>query len=149
MGKTLQGGIMMKLKLRPMVRGAEWLCLTVCLLASSERGFSQTYNLSQDFSTSANPNGVWSYGAKGTVGGTFSLLSFSETQTVQAGLAARTWAWSAGVQPAITCYAGTTTLVIAGGDGVFPPGTVTCDAGSDGSPQNFAVVRFTVPPNSD
>src|ERR1043166_3034746 len=140
---------MITLKLRPVVRGAEWFCLAVCLLAASERGFSQTYNLSQDFSTSANPNGVWSYGAKGTIGGSFSLLSFSETQSVQAGLTARSWEWSAGVQPVITCYTGTTTLVIAGGDGVFPPGTVTCDAGSDGSPQNFAVVRFTVPPHSD
>src|SRR6266581_7831801 len=137
MGETLRGRDIMKLKLRPMLRGAEWFCLAVCL-AAGNRGLSQSYNLSQDFSTAANPNGVWSYGAQGTIGGSFSLLSFSESQTVQSGLAARTWAWSAGVQPAITCYTGTTTLVIAGGDGVFPPGTVTCDAGSDGSPQNFA-----------
>lgn len=34
----------------------------------------QVFDLSRDFSIAANPNGVWSYGWKGSISGAFTLL---------------------------------------------------------------------------
>lgn len=34
-------------------------------------GSAQTHNLSQDFSVTANPNGVWSYGYENALGSAF------------------------------------------------------------------------------
>ncbi len=120
--------------------------LTFSMLLSVA-ALAQTYDLSQDFSIAANPNGVWSYGAKGSLAGSFSLLTFPQTQNVQAGIVIQSWLWANSQQPIIARNSGTTTWTIASGQGVFPPGTVMLDCGTDGSPQNFAVVRFTVPAN--
>src|SRR5207249_888942 len=90
----------------------------------------------------ANPNGPWSYGAKSNIGGAFSLLTFPQTESVQPGLVQESWVRAPGVQPIISHYVGTTTWINSGS---FPPGTVTCDSGTDGSPDRFAVIRFTVP----
>ena len=97
------------------------------------------FQLGHDFSLASNPNGVWSYGSMMSLGGQFTPLSFARSGT------AESWEFQAGAWPAIYHNNSTNTLVLSGGQAVFPPDSVWLAAGENGNQRNFGVIRFTVP----
>jgi len=104
------------------------------------------YDVSHDFSLAANPNGVWSYGWKPSLAGALTLLPVTGTSTCQNGVPLQLWELaSSATAPLVAHNATSNTGVHDGGQGNYPPGTVLFLAGYDGWPQNFGVIRFTVP----
>lgn len=103
------------------------------------------HDVSRDFSHAANPNGVWSYGWKSELAGAFTLLSVPETFTVENGVSFRVWWFASRTMPMVECNTTTNTAIHDSGQGIYPPGTVVFHPGHDGWPQDFSVIRFTVP----
>jgi hypothetical protein len=104
------------------------------------------YDASHDFSLAANPNGVWSYGWKPSLAGVFTLFTIAGTGTFQNGVPVQMWEFGNGTYlPAVLYNATTNTGLEPTDQGTFPPGTLYFVPGYDGSPQNFCVIRFTVP----
>ena len=103
-----------------------------------------TADISRDFSTTTNSSLGWSYGWKQTVGGTFTLLTFGQGFGADNGVPIFAWQINASTPPSIARVMGPGTANSAGGQFVAPPGTIYFGPGT-GSPQNFGVVRYTVP----
>jgi N-acetylneuraminic acid mutarotase len=105
-----------------------------------------TYDLKRDYSTNANPNGVWSFGWKSVLNGPFTLFTFHDSVLDQGALIDY---WLMNEQGPSSVYhnAGNVTLINNDGQGVYPPGTVWFGPGYDENPDNFSIIRFTVPPN--
>ena len=95
--------------------------------------------LSRDFSPTNNPNGAWSYGAKGSFDGSFSVFGIHGSNPFEY------WQLVASQEPTIYRNGTTNTITIGGGQGVFPPGTTFLYSGTDGATNGFGVVRFVVP----
>lgn len=104
-----------------------------------------THDLSRDFSTASNPNGVWSYGWKSNLTGHFNLFLNTELGAFDNGVPAQWWDFAPHQIPAVGYNASSTTGTSDGGQGNYPPGTVWFYAGFDGWPQNFGAIRFTAP----
>ena len=124
------------------------LSLAFALFLSAQRsvlGQTIVYDASRDYSTQYNPNGVWSYGWKASANGPFSLLTYNQMSSFGDGTPVQFWSLALGVAPATGYNSSTNTAVQDGGQGVFPPGTLWLGGGVDGRPENFCVVRFTVP----
>lgn len=124
------------------------LSFACTILASGHLGVlaqSNTYDLSRDFSIAANSNSVWSYGWKSNLTGGFTRLLNSRTSSFDTGSLIELWELAYAHEPMVARNSGRNTGFSDGGQGVFPPGTVWFSAGFDGSPQNFAVIRLTVP----
>jgi plastocyanin len=107
------------------------------------------YDLSADYSLSSNPNGVWSYGWEETMGGSFNLLLSSQTLRAPNGVPVQIWSLTPNTAPAVYHNATTDTATSDYGQGIFPPNTTWFYAGENGAPQNFGVIRFTVPSGGD
>jgi len=122
------------------------LGLSIGGLAQSTQA-NTVYDLSHDYSPSANPNGAWSYGWKSTIDGDFTLFSVHGGATLENGVPADFWEFGLppNIEPLVAYNATTNTAVHDSGQGVYPPGTVWLNAGYDGTPQNFCAIRFTVP----
>ncbi|HNQ89967.1 MAG TPA: hypothetical protein PKM73_15205 [Verrucomicrobiota bacterium] len=103
------------------------------------------HDVSRDFSGVTNPNGPWSYGWKSDAAGAFTLLSVHEVFTVENGVPVQLWWYGPRHNPMVGYNATTTTAIHDSGQAVMPPGTVWFEPGLDGEPQNFCVIRFTVP----
>jgi len=103
------------------------------------------WDVSQDFSLTANPGGPWSYGYMNVLGGTFSLLTYSQYSPDNNGLMIFLWSKN-GYEP-VAVYKNQTsqTSISDGGYGTYPPGTVWFSAGMEGNVDNNGVIRFTVP----
>jgi len=108
---------------------------------------TRVFELSEAFSEPRNPNGPWSFGWSTNVGGDFKPLRFRQTVVVTGGLPIQSWQFGSGKNPAIYHNAGTTTWNHK--DGPFAPGEVWFHAGNNWRPENFGVIRFTVPPDGD
>ena len=106
---------------------------------------ASTYDVSRDFSTAANPAGPWSYGWKTTLSGSFGLATHRTSFAADNGTPLAGWLLSATQLPSLIKNVGNTTAVSDGGRFTAPPGTVYFSPGQDNSPQNFGVIRFTVP----
>ena len=104
-----------------------------------------TYELSRDFSITANPNGAWSYGWESTLGGIFGVLPYLKRFASDNGVPLADWQLDSTTAPVIARNMGSTTAVSAGGHFTGPPGTVWMNPGFDGRPENFGVIRFKVP----
>jgi hypothetical protein len=105
-----------------------------------------TYDVSRDFLSVANPTGPWSYGWKSTLTGAFTLLPYHGAESDPNGGIWEHWYRLPSVPASVYRNSGTATLTSDGGQGIYPPGTVWFGAGFDGNPDNFGVIRFTVPP---
>jgi uncharacterized repeat protein (TIGR02543 family) len=112
-------------------------------------GGTITYDLSKDFSTNSNPNGVWSYGYKTNLTGPFSLVTTRGTGSTANGVPLIAWN-NGGTYPAFLFNATTSTGIVNnshGAPGYFFPGTLVFSAGVDGAPENYGAIRFKVPTN--
>ncbi len=106
--------------------------------------------LSRDFSTNLNPNGVWSCGWKSTFTSTFNLLSQAYGAFSDNGVRIQGWVLPTFGQPAVYQNPSPdTTAILGGGQGVLPPGTVYFHPGLNGRAENFGVIRFVAPSNSN
>lgn len=98
------------------------------------------FSLNRDFSLASNPHGAWSFGAKESPEGPLTLSSFRE-------ITARNeecWAFRSGTWPAV--YRNSSTNVLRGSGGYFPPGSIWYGPGDDGTPRHYGAIRFTTPP---
>src|SRR5213075_1173158 len=86
-----------------------------------------SYDLSRDFSTASNPNGVWSYGWKSTLDGAFTLLSMSRS-FVDRGVLIDELSPGVGQYPLVQHNA-STNLTYDNGELTYPPGTISILAG--------------------
>src|SRR5436190_907435 len=114
----------------------------VCESATNTTG---VFDLSRDFSATANPAGAWSYGWLGALNGPFGLTSYPKSFPADNGVPISGWFLSASDLPSVAKNVGNTTALSAGGAFVAPPGAVWFSPGMDGAPQNYGVIRFTVP----
>jgi uncharacterized repeat protein (TIGR02543 family) len=107
------------------------------------------YDLSKSFSTNSNPNGVWRYGYKTTIAGTFSLVSTPGVGGTDNGVTLQAW-YNGSTYPAFYYNGSSATGIVHnfhGAAGYFQPGTLVYSAGQDGHPENYGSARFTAPSN--
>lgn len=95
------------------------------------------FDLATDFSSTTNPNGVWSYGAKPSLSGSFSAFGIRGLNPFEY------WQLVPSQEP--TIYRNGTSDTITLGNGTFPPGATFLYSGTDGASNGFGVVRFTAP----
>ncbi|MBI5384903.1 MAG: immunoglobulin domain-containing protein [Verrucomicrobia bacterium] len=127
--------------------GGALLALGISFLVPVSLHAAVTNDLSVDFSSTSNPNGVWSYGYAGTVGGPFNLLLSRQSSVCENGVPISSWQLTPTTSPIVAQNGTAQTGSISGGQALLPPGTVYFWPGQDGRPENFGVVRFTVPTN--
>jgi hypothetical protein len=108
-----------------------------------------TYDLSRDFSLAENPSGAWSYGYSMGLGGAFNLLLFPKTSFYDNLVPVQSWQLTAGNGPAVYRNSSSTSAIAGGGQAVLPPGVMWFHAGDHGRPENFGVIRLTIPEGSD
>jgi hypothetical protein len=118
------------------------------LLSAVEALPQSAYDLSRDFSAEANPSGVWSYGYTMELGGAFNRLLFAKTSSYDNGVPVQSWQLTEGNGPAVYRNTSLTTAIAGGGQAVLPPGVMWFHAGDNGRPENFGVIRLTVPEGS-
>lgn len=105
------------------------------------------YDLNRDFSLSSNPQGVWTYGYVSALGDPITVLSSSKTARTDNGVDLQVWALTPYTSPAVFHNGTTNTAVTDMGQGVFPPDSIWFYAGTENTPYNYCVIRFTVPSN--
>src|SRR6185369_12191235 len=115
------------------------------------RGFmdksKRSYDVSRDFSISANPDGVWAYGWKKTLAGRFVPYHFFRVVHSENGTPEQIWARFSNDGGNVERNGSTDTIAYGiGGQALYAPLEVVMVAGADGASDNFAVIRFTVPP---
>jgi choice-of-anchor C domain-containing protein len=106
-----------------------------------------TWDLSRDFSITANPNQVWSYGYKTAIDGTFGLNLVRQTGFQGNGVPLEVWAYQFNALPSV--FFNATDKDAINGSNIYPPGTVFFFAGFDNAEQNFGAIRLTVPEGGD
>jgi hypothetical protein len=104
-----------------------------------------SFDLGLDFSPSANPGGVWSYGAEPALAGPFSLFGVNGTVTGDGGAPINYWQFIPGLEPTIYDNPSTQTITIGGGLITLPFDSVMLFSGTDGAANGFGVARFTAP----
>jgi len=133
-------------------RNLRFLCATlltgillVHVKATAQSG-GPVYDVSTDFSLSVNPHGVWTYGMLSNFAGNLTILPFSRTFGADNGVPIGQWNLSSDMLLLnVSKVLGPGTAVSAGGAFVGPAGTVYFTPGLEGTLQNFAAIRFTVP----
>lgn len=127
------------------ILGTAALITVVALVSRPEPQPTVLHDLARDFSLSSNPNGVWSYGWAGSLQGPFVPMTFSQTTMLGGGrIPFESWQLAEGRIPAIYHNAGSVARTTA--QGTAPPGAVWFHPGDNGSPENYAAIRYTVPP---
>ena len=123
---------------------ASWLTLLAIITpGKAEDSAVPTYDLARDFSTTSNPNGVWTFGWA-NIGSP--LVPFTYFTHDTAGPATvDVWAKPGGYYPAIEKNNSSVVGTSDGGQGTYPPGSVWFYPGQEGTPQNYGVIRFTTP----
>lgn len=118
----------------------------VALVTNAPPPTNQMFDLSGDFSLAANPNGPWSYGhLTGSLGGSFELLNTTRTFGAENGVPIAIWQLNNN-KPWVAKVLGPDTAVSFHFNG--PPGTIYFGPDPDAVPQDFATIRFTVPPGA-
>jgi len=115
-----------------------------CLIPGTPGPVRPGFDLARDYSTNTNPSGVWSYGWKSTLAGTFNLFGYHGF-SFEGGTLIDYWLKSDHGPSSVYHNSGPATLVNNDGAGTYPPGTVWFGPGYDQNPDNFSVIRFTVP----
>ena len=127
---------------RPLIFDA-LLLGSVC--GSGRAGASAVFDVTRDFSITSNPNGVWSYGWVSAFGGAFTPLDVLRFGRSDNGLPVPAWMPAGESEPSVCVNNTTNTMISAYGQAILPPGTVMFYPGWQGKPQNYGVIRFTVP----
>ncbi len=120
--------------------------VAVLLLGNSRPAIAQiaTYNLSANFSTNINPNGVWAYGYLTNLSSKFAAFTYRTVTPGDNGNPFFLWSRGAGTLPAIQFVASGTSTSDSG-QGVFPAGTVLVFGGFPNSSSDYGSFQFTAP----
>lgn len=110
---------------------------------SNATAATSSYDLILDFSTN-NPSGPWTYGFKDTLAGTFAPFPALIRQP-DGNIVWQIWARVGGGYPAVYQNGSAVTAITQQGEGNYPPGTLFFHPGLEGTPENFGVIRFTLP----
>src|SRR4030095_11560376 len=94
------------------------------------------------------PGGALSYGWKSTLPGTLNLFPIHGFEAHPNGGQLDYWIRVFGGAASVYHSPGSSTVYTDGGQGVFPPGTIMFGPGYDNDPDNFGVIRLTVPPGN-
>jgi len=107
---------------------------------------ARVFDLSDDFSLAANPNGAWSYGHRtNRLTGGIQLLNTSRTFGAENGVPIDIWQLN-NAKPWVAKVIGPATAVSFHFNA--PAGTIYFGPDPDATPEDFAVIRFTVPPGA-
>ncbi|MEI7732097.1 MAG: immunoglobulin domain-containing protein, partial [Verrucomicrobiota bacterium] len=126
-------------------------CVALAFFVSSLCIYAQplaTYDLSADYSTNANPNGVWAYGWKETTTGAFSNHTFFRITFNEAGGQDWVWARYSNDQSFIMRNGSSFDGSAGGGQARWAPGQMIIGPGHPLHNDNYGGVRFTVPNNA-
>ncbi len=116
---------------------------SICASAATD------FDANREFSTGANPGGVWSYGWKGTATGGFSLVTQPTTGSANNGTQIRGWILPVQTEPAVYWNGTSNSALFGGGTAVVPPGGIWIHPGLNGRPENLGALRFTAPSNGN
>src|SRR6185436_3303958 len=106
------------------------------------------FDLAGGFSAANNPNGPWAYGWSASVGGTFTALRVPHISSADGGVSVPSWQLTSFQTPAVYRNTSGGEITIGGGAARLPAGTVWYHPGEDGRPENYGVIRFSVPQGS-
>jgi Concanavalin A-like lectin/glucanases superfamily len=106
---------------------------------------TRVFDVSADFSLVANPNGVWSFGRLVGLDGPFEVLPNFSTFGAENGVPIAVWRRESNHKPFVAKVLGPGTAVSYQFNG--PAGTVYFGPDPDSVPEDFAAIRFTVPPD--
>src|SRR4051812_9070657 len=127
----------MKIQFSSLVLGV----ITACCVARAE----VVLDVSHDYSTNSNPNPIWSYGYKATLGGAFTPLPYSLVQDYGSLSVIHRWLRSpAGGPPSVQKNIGTNHHANAGEGWDIGPGVVWFGPGS-GSDDQYCTIRCVIP----
>jgi len=106
-----------------------------------------THSLNGEFSVTANPSsdGRWRYGYMTTLGGSFTSVTFPHNSPADDGTLVPSWQLEWGRSPAFYHNNSGHTITTGGGAVTCQPGDVWFVPGDDGYPENYGVIRYTVP----
>ena len=107
------------------------------------------YDVGQQFSSTANPNGVWLYGWSPTVGGPVTPLGVAHSSPTESGVMVPSWQLTPYWAPVVYANTASEDAVFGGGAVHMPPGAMWFAPGQDGRPENFTVIQFTAPASSN
>src|SRR3954468_20284627 len=97
--------------------------LAVLFFGAGSLFASTSYDIADGFSATVNPNGVWAYGYKETIGGSFAAFTRS-VRSSESGGWLDFWQKAGGGYTALFKNTSPGTVVSDGGAGNFPPGTM-------------------------
>ena len=117
----------------------------VGFLASSRPEPRAVYDLSTDFSVTANPGEVWSYGWKTSFADTCTPLTVRYMSYTDQGDRIPSWQLTSSQTPAIYKNMMANSVTVGRGAATLAPGTVWFLPGEDGRPENFGIIQFAVP----
>lgn len=120
-----------------------WFCGAAFAGAALCASAATTYDLSSEFSPSANPAGPWTLGAKTNLSSSIVPFGVKGTTSLN-GTPIQYWQLVPAQEPTIY-HNGTASTAAFGTILTAPPGTVWLYAGVTASPYAFGAVRFTVP----
>jgi hypothetical protein len=124
--------------MKPFVYTAAILLPLICV---TEGTASIVFDAAADFSISGNPNGVWSYGYSGALGGTYNLLAGSAT-SLFGNSNFDAWLLPVVQHPFVAINGAST---VQQGAGLrLPPGGLGLHPGPNAN-NEFAIVRWTAP----
>ena len=117
----------------------------VATLTVSNPPVRQEYDLALDFALQPSAESAWSYGYSEDLGGTFRRLECTAEPATDNGVIIQSRHLCSVGLPAVQHNGSTQTAVSAYGQAILPAGTTWFYPGATGRPENFGIVRFTVP----
>lgn len=131
---------------KPFVFCSRLLAIVAVLVTAFNASASATvYDVSADFSTTQNPNGVWTYGYKTDLNGALTAYQYTFLNYSDNAVPIDGWLFLPGSFSGIFHNGTTQTAISDGGAGTFPPGTIWFYPGFEGNIDNYGAIRFTVP----
>jgi len=103
------------------------------------------FDLSRDFSNTANPNGAWTFGYKNTLSGELVPFGLFAQSYDDGGALQDVWLRILGTPSAVFHNGSAKTGSSESGAGNYPPGTVMFFPGYEGNVDNYGAIRFTAP----
>ncbi len=105
------------------------------------------FDVAADFSTNANPNGVWRCGWKSTTTSPFLLLTTAHRYVEKNGWSTFSWQLNDGEPPAVSVIMSESPFALPGCQSQCLRGDLLISPGTSDAPENFGVVRFMAPSN--
>ena len=113
-------------------------------ITAAETSTPGVYDFIEDYSTTENPSGPWSYGWKGALDSAFTAYGFHGVAPSSTATLDYWMKYDGAGASALYHNPGPENYIHSEGS-VFPPNTAWLAPGYEGNPDNFGVIRFTAP----